>query len=67
MLKLKIQLIKKQRVLYNFFWDTNLLIEYNLSNNVFLQKEVLFECDIPKYSKVIVCPHSTTKLPSNVS
>ena len=43
------------------------MIEYNLFTNDFNQKEVLFECDIPKFSKVIACPNSQVKAAYSLS
>lgn len=57
-MKLKLLLIENKKLVYNLFWDTTQLIEYDLKSNDFIQKEVLFECNIPKFSKVIICPNA---------
>jgi hypothetical protein len=58
------QFLDNRKTLYYFFWDTTYLIEFDLKSSDINQKEVLFECKIPRFSKVIVCPNSSNVNPN---
>lgn len=66
-MKLKMSQIDNNKVIYNFFWDTTQLIEYDLRTTEFTQKEVLFECKIPRFSKVVVCPITSNPMANTSS
>jgi len=61
LLKLKNKVPARRNLLYYPLWDTNIMLEVDIHSRDVSQKEVFFDCPIPRFSKLIIAKNPPRK------